>query len=210
MQQQTFNTFDYDDSPQAPVKLTVPDDYKAVRERILEAIRDGFCTARGIKIHLCLSNAFNLFPYLEQMILDRDIYEVECGANTAYFGRARIPAKFYLGGAGGRVICVWEGKALLEPPPEISKVESRHWRAHSNAAIFNRPVLEKPEGDTVLRGVRKTVDYNLLERLVAEGKTNPEVCAALGINRMTFYNRMRSDAEFKAAVLRGRQAQAGK
>jgi hypothetical protein len=208
----SFNDADYY-SPET-ICSTVPDDYREVRDKILGAIRDDFCTARGIKIFLGVSQNFNLFPYLDRMKLDRDIFEIDSGINTAYFEREQIPAKFILGGAGGRVICVREGKPLLEPSPEITKITSKSWRKMSNAPLFNKPITEKPKPEDrseaearQIGNARKPVDYKLLETLVAGRKSCPEICEALAIHRNTYYTRLKTDEDFKEAVRRGKWAQ---
>jgi hypothetical protein len=49
----------------------------------------------------------------------------------------------------------------------------------------------------------KNIDYRLLEDLVAQGKKVSAIAKELGVGGQTYYNRMKRDDEFRAAVERG-------
>jgi hypothetical protein len=54
--------------------------------------------------------------------------------------------------------------------------------------------------------MKKEIDPARLEQLAGSGKTTAEICEELGISNPTFYLRLKTDPELKAAYERGRAA----
>lgn len=175
---------DYEDFEPPPMSGAT---YKEIETSIFDAIDRRICTGYRIKLRLGHVSPDDVEDVLAGMELDGKIVRVDKGQYSGYFRSNRVPSRFWLEGNGK---CGMEfGAAALKP----ARGTKHELAAISDGRRKNKGAKPKP------------VDYAQLQGAIARKATLKQIHKTFGITSATFYNRLKADPEFKAAVERGKQ-----